>query len=75
MEKSKLLSAQMAELSITAQYRKVISEMKKLQRNFSDKRFVYVTNPNKTTIDLLKNEGFILEQTGIKEYNQFKVSW
>lgn len=71
----KLLSTQMAELTASAHFRKCISEMKRLQRTFSDKNFVYISKPNDYTLKLLKDEGFKLEQMPIKEYVQYKVSW
>lgn len=74
MEKQ-LMADKMRELSATAGYRKVLKEMNNLQRTFSNKRFVFLTNPNKQTIEQLQNEGFTVSKTAIVEYDQYKVLW
>jgi len=65
----------MRELTASAQYRKAVSEMNKLQRTFSTVRHVYVTNPSEQTIEMLETEEFKVERTKVQEYKQFKVEW
>lgn len=69
------LAEKMRELSASAQYRKCIAEMNKLQRTFSNIRYVYITNPSEQTIEMLETEGFKVERTKITEYISYKVSW
>lgn len=65
----------MRELTASAQYRKVVSEMNKLQRSFSTIRYVHITNPSPQTIEMLIDQGFSVERTKITEYIQFRISW
>lgn len=75
MKEKQLMADKMRELTASAGYRKVISEMNKLQRTFSKKRFVYLSNPDEQTLDLLKSEGFSCSKTSVKEYEQFQILW
>lgn len=74
MEK-KLQAEIMREATASADYRKCLSLMRKLTRTFSKVRFVEIHNPDEQTIEMLKNQGVEVEQTKIKEYKNFKVSW
>lgn len=69
------LAERMRELTASAQYRKCIAEMNKLQRTFSTVRYVHIHSPSEQTIEMLEVEGFNVERTKITEYIQFKVSW
>lgn len=69
------LAEKMRELTASAQYRKCIAEMNKLHRVYSTVRYVYLSNPWDQTLEMLKDQGFKVEQTAIKEYVQFKISW
>lgn len=69
------LAEKMRELTASAQYRKCIAEMNKLHRAYSTVRYVYLSNPWEQTPEMLKDQGFKVEQTAIKEYVQFKISW
>lgn len=73
--KTKLMAEVMREATASADYRKCVAEMRKLARTFSKKNFVYVSNPDEQTLEMLRNEGFKVEQSKITEYKQFKVSW
>lgn len=75
MKEAQLMADKMRELSATAQYRKCIAEMNKLQRTFSQKRFVYITNPDEQTLERLKSEKFTVHKTAVKEYNQYQILW
>lgn len=65
----------MRELTASAQYRKVVSEMNKLQRQFATIRHVHITNPSEQTLEMLRDQKFTVERTKITEYVQFKISW
>lgn len=69
------LAEKMRELTASAQYRKCVAEMNRLQRSFSTVRHVYITNPSEQTIEMLETEKFKVERTKITEYVQVKVSW
>lgn len=43
-QEKQLMAEKMRELSASSQYRKCISEMNKLQRCFSNRRFVTISN-------------------------------
>lgn len=75
MKEKQLMADKMRELTASAGYRKVIKEMQSLQRTFSKKRFVYISNPDEQTLELLKNEGFTCTKTPVKEYDQFQILW
>lgn len=75
MSSKSLFADVMREATASAGYRKVQSEMRKLVRTFSTKRYVYVSNPSEQTLEMLRNEGFTVERTKIVEYQQYKVSW
>lgn len=75
MKEKQLMADKMRELTASAGYRKVIKEMNALQRTFSKKRFVYLSNPDEQTLDLLKAEGFTCSKTTVKEYSQYQILW
>ncbi len=74
-KETQLMADKMRELSATAQYRKCISEMNRLQRAFSQKRYVYITNPDAQTLERLEAEKFTVYKTSVKEYNQYQILW
>lgn len=65
----------MREYTATAEYRRIKKEMMKLVTSFSKQRFVHVTNPSDQLLEQLKDEGFTVSQTAIREYVQFKILW
>ena len=69
------MAEKMRELSASAKYRKCIKEMNALQRAFSNRRFVYISNPDEQTLEMLRDEGFTCTQTSIKEYVQYRILW
>ena len=73
--KKQLMAEIMVEMTASAGYRKAISEMRKLQNSFSKQNFIYLHAPDIQTQDLLRDQGFKVKRTSIKEYIQFKVSW
>lgn len=75
MATKQLMAEKMLELTASSGYRKAIKEMNVLQRTFSSQRFIYLHAPNLQTQDLLRDQGFKVERTSIKDYIQFKVSW
>lgn len=75
MAEKLLLAEKMRELSATSQYRKLVATMNKLQREFSNRRFVHIANPTQQTIEKLKEEGFTVSKTSVKEYDNYKVLW
>lgn len=75
MAEKLLLAEKMRELSATSQYRKLVATMNKLQREFSNRRFVHVANPTPQTLEKLREEGFTVTKTSVQEYNNYKVLW
>lgn len=75
MAEKLLLAEKMRELSATSQYRKLVATMNKLQREFSNRRFVHIANPMPQTLEKLKEEGFTVSKTSVKEYDNYKVLW
>ena len=73
--KKQPLAEKMLELTASAKFRKCIAEMNKMQRQFSEVRHVYISNPSEQTIEMLRAELFKVERTKITEYTQYKVSW
>lgn len=69
------LAEKMRELTASAQYRKCIAEMNKLQRNYGTNRFVYITNPSEQTLEMLRDQQFEVERTKITQYVSYKISW
>lgn len=69
------LAEKMRELTASAQYRKCIAEMNKLQRTFSGVRYVHITNPSEQTLEMLRDQQFEVERTKVVEYKQYKISW
>ena len=69
------MAERMLELTASAGYRRAIKEMNAMQRAFSTQRFIYLHAPSQQTQDLLRDQGFKVERTSIKDYVQFKCSW
>ena len=70
-----LMAEKMVELTASAGYRKAIKDMNLLQRQFSTQRFIYLHAPSLQTQELLRDQGFTVKRTSVKDYVQFKVEW
>lgn len=70
-----LMAEKMVELTASAGYRKAIKEMNLLQRQFSSQRFIYLHAPSLQTQELLRDQGFTVKRTAVKDYIQFKIEW
>jgi len=73
--KKQLMAEIMLELTASAGYRKAIKEMNAMQRAFSTQRFIYLHAPSQQTQDLLRDQGFTVKRTSMKDYIQFKIEW
>lgn len=75
MAEKKLFADVMREAVATAHYRKVQSVMKKMINSFSTVRFTYIANPDEHTLQILRDEGFTVEDRNITDYKSYKISW